>query len=132
AVRDGDGWVITGTKRYITNAPIADVFMVFARTDPATKPSRGISAFLVPRDTPGLSVGPRDHKMGQFGAWTADVYLDGVRVGDDALIGGEDGRGEGYLIAMRSLSHGRVHIAALCVGMAQRLVDESVAYARTR
>jgi len=132
AVRDGDGWVITGTKRYITNAPIADVFMVFARTDPATKPSRGISAFLVPRDTPGLSVGPRDHKMGQFGAWTADVYLDGVRVGDDALIGGEGGRGEGYLIAMRSLSHGRVHIAALCVGMAQRLVDESVAYARTR
>lgn len=132
AVRDGDGWVITGAKRYITNAPVADVFMVFARTDQADKPSRGISTFLVPRDTPGLSVGPRDHKMGQFGAWTADVYLDEVRVGDDALIGGEAGRGQGYLTAMRSLSHGRVHIAALCVGMAQRLVDESVAYARTR
>ncbi len=129
---DGDGWVINGTKRFITNAPTADVFMVFARSDPAEKGARGITAFLVPRDTPGLSVGPRDHKMGQFGAWTADVVLDSVRVGPENVIGGEAGVGRGYSIAMRCLSHGRIHIAALCVGMAERLVDESVAYTRTR
>jgi acyl-CoA dehydrogenase len=132
AAPDGDGWVINGSKRYITNAPVADVFMVFARTDESDRPAKGISTFLVPRDVPGLSVGPRDHKMGQFGAWTADVYFDDVRVPDEALIGGEPGRGEGYATAMRSLTHGRVTIAAFCVGMAQRLVDESVEYARTR
>jgi acyl-CoA dehydrogenase len=127
---DGDGWIISGAKRYITNAPLADVFMVFARTQDTGRPSADISVFLVERGTPGLSVGPRDHKMGQFGAWTADVYLDDVRVPSEAVVGGEIGRG--YGTAMRSLSHGRVHIAALCVGMAQRLVDESVDYARTR
>ncbi len=132
AVREGNGWVINGTKRYITNAPVADVFMVFARTDPSKKGSKGITTFLVPRSTPGLSVGQRDHKMGQFGAWTADVILEDVRVGDDAVIGGEAGLGTGYSTAMRCLAHGRVHIAALCVGMAQRLVDESVSYAQTR
>jgi len=84
----GDGWVLNGAKRYITNAPIADVFMVFARTDPEARATRGITTFLVPRDTPGLTVGPRDHKMGQFGAWTADVYLDDVRVPAEAVIGG--------------------------------------------
>lgn len=131
ARRDGaDGWVINGAKRYITNAPLADVFMVFARTQDTGRPADDIKVFLVGRDTPGLSVGPRDHKMGQFGAWTADVYLDDVRVAGSAIIGGESG--SGYLTAMRSLSHGRVHIAALCVGMADRLIDESVAYARSR
>ncbi|MGH9109385.1 MAG: acyl-CoA dehydrogenase family protein [Acidimicrobiales bacterium] len=130
--RDGDGWILDGTKRYITNAPVADVFMVFARTDPDAPGSRGISTFLVPRAAPGLSVGPRDHKMGQLGAWTADVYLDGIRVGHDALVGGDDGVGSGWSTAMRCLAHGRIHIAALCVGMAQRLVDESVTYARAR
>jgi acyl-CoA dehydrogenase len=132
AVRDGDTWVINGSKRYITNAPVADVFMVFARTDDADRPSKGISTFLVARGTAGLSVGPRDRKMGQSGAWTADVFLDDVRVADSAVVGGPAGRGEGYLTAMRSLRHGRVHIAAACVGLAQRLVDESVAYARSR
>jgi acyl-CoA dehydrogenase len=127
---DGDGWVINGAKRYITNAPLADVFLAFARTQDTGRPAADISVFLVERGTPGLSVGPRDHKMGQFGAWTADVYFDDVRVPQAAVIGGEPGRG--YVTAMRSLSHGRVHIAALCVGMAERLVDESVAYARTR
>ena len=78
----------------------------------------------MPRGTPGLTVGPRDKKMGQFGAWTADVYLDGVRVPGSALIG--DTPGTGYATAMRCLAHGRLHIGALCVGLAQRLVDESV------
>ncbi len=130
ARRDGDGWVIDGLKRYITNAPRADVFMVFARTDPDTPAARGISTFLVPRGAPGLSVGPKDRKMGQAGSLTADVVLDGVRVGADALIGAEPG--SGYLTALRCLAHGRVHIAALCVGLAQRLVDETVRWARER
>jgi acyl-CoA dehydrogenase len=129
-VRDGDSWVLNGAKRYITNAPIADMFMVFART--GGPGGRGISAFLVPRGTPGLTVGPKDPKMGQFGAWTSDVYLDDVRVPDAALIGGEAGVDNGYLTALRCLAHGRAHIAALCVGLAERLVDESVAFARER
>ena len=131
-IPDGDGWILNGAKRYITNAPLADVFMVFARTDPAAKATRGISTFLVPRGTAGLSVGPRDHKMGQFGAWTADVNLDDVRVPASALVGGAAGTNTGWATAMRCLAHGRIHIAALCVGMAERLVDESVDYARNR
>jgi acyl-CoA dehydrogenase len=123
ARRADGGWVIDGAKRYITNAPIADLFMVFART------SAGISVFLVESGTPGLTVGPKDPKMGQRGAWTADVYLDDVIVPDSAMIG-EDGTG--YRIAMRCLAHGRLHIAAVCVGLAQRLIDESVAFARDR
>nr|WP_211176627.1 acyl-CoA dehydrogenase family protein [Pseudonocardia acidicola] len=132
ARRDGSDWVINGAKRYITNAPVADVIMVFARTNPDAPGNRGISTFLVPTDTPGLSVGPKDHKMGQFGAWTADVYLDDVRVPTDAVIGGEAGIDNGFLTAAKCLAHGRVHIAALCVGMANRLVSESVSFAQTR
>lgn len=132
ARRDGDEWVINGAKRFITNAPLADVFMVFARTDPGAGGGHGITAFMVERDAPGLSVGPKDHKMGQAGAWTADVLLADVRVPASAVIGGEDGVGRGYATAMRCLAHGRIHIAALCVGLAQRLVDESVSYAATR
>ena len=132
AVRSGDEWVLNGAKRYITNAPVADVFMVFARTDADAPATRGITAFLVARDAPGLSVGARDHKMGQFGAWTADVHLDDVRVPSSAVIGGDGGVGLGYATALRCLAHGRVHIAALCVGMAERLVDESVSYAGER
>ncbi len=130
AVRDGGEWVINGSKRYITNAPLADVFMIFARTTPGVPPGQGISVFCVPRKTPGLAVGPRDKKMGQAGAWTADVRLDGVRVPGDALIG--EAPGTGYATAMRCLAHGRLHIAAVCVGLAQRLVDESVAWATAR
>jgi acyl-CoA dehydrogenase len=129
---DGDGWVLDGLKRYITNAPIADVFMVFARTDPDAPRSRGISTFLVPAGTPGLTVAPKDEKMGQFGAWTADVSFSGVRVPGSALVGGPAGLNHGFHTAMGCLAHGRVHISALCVGMAQRLVDESVAYASAR
>ncbi|MGA4545737.1 acyl-CoA dehydrogenase family protein [Uniformispora flossi] len=130
---DGGGWVIDGTKRFITNAPIADVFMVFARdADHPGRGADGISAFLVEAGTPGVTVGPRDHKMGQAGAWTAEVVFDGVRVADSALIGGDAGLGQGYRTAMRCLAHGRLHIAALCVGMAQRLLEETVAYAKSR
>ena len=93
ARRDGVEWVIDGAKRYITNAPIADLFMVFARTSKAEKPSQGISVFMVPRDAAGLSVAPKDRKMGQAGAWTADVYLDGVRVPESALVGASEGTG---------------------------------------
>ncbi len=128
----GADWVLNGTKRYITNAPTADVFMVFARTDPDAPASRGISTFLVPRGTPGLTVGPKDHKMGQFGTHTADVYLDDVRVPGSALVGGAAGLGRGLRTAMGCLAHGRVHIAAMCVGMAERLVDESVRWATER
>ena len=129
AIRDGDDWVINGSKRYITNAPIADVFMVFARTDPQAPATKGISCFLVPAKTGGVSVGAKDKKMGQAGAWTADVHLDDVRVPGTALIGGP---GLGYATAMACLAHGRLHIAALCVGLSQRLVDETVGFAADR
>jgi len=126
ARRDGGDWVIDGQKRFITNAPIADLFVVFARTaDPAPR-APGISVFLVPADAPGVSVGPKDAKMGQEGAWTADVSFDGVRVPVDAMVGDEV---SGYRAAMTSLARGRIHIAALAVGSAQRALDESVAYA---
>jgi acyl-CoA dehydrogenase len=128
ARRDGEGWVINGGKRYITNAPLADLFVVFARSDPAQTGGRGISSFVVETTTPGVTVGPRDKKMGQAGAWTAEVFFDDVRVGADALVGEE---GRGYAKALTVLSRGRLHIAALCVGMAQRVLDESVAYAAT-
>ncbi|MGY1837215.1 acyl-CoA dehydrogenase family protein [Blastococcus sp. SYSU DS0510] len=126
ARRDGDEWVINGSKRYITNAPIADLFVVFARTDPEQRGGRGISSFVVETTTPGVTLGPRDKKMGQAGAWTSEVFFDDVRVPADALIGEE---GRGYAKALTVLSRGRLHIAALCVGMAQRVLDESVAYA---
>jgi acyl-CoA dehydrogenase len=131
-VAENGGWALSGTKRYITNAPAADLFMVFARTDPGQPGGRGISAFLVPRGAPGLTVGPKDRKMGQAGAWTADVYLDQVHVPPGALVGGEAALGRGFQIAMGCLAHGRVGIAAMCVGMAERLVDESVAWATQR
>ncbi|GAA4621270.1 acyl-CoA dehydrogenase family protein [Actinoallomurus vinaceus] len=127
AVRDEDHYVLDGAKRFITNAPEADVFMVFART--GGEGPRGISTFIVEAGTPGLAVGPSDEKMGQRGAHTAEVYFDGVRVPATAMVGEE---GTGYRTAMTSLAHGRVHIAAVCVGVAQRLLDETVAYAKER
>ncbi|GAA1248451.1 acyl-CoA dehydrogenase family protein [Prauserella halophila] len=127
AVRDGDEWVIDGQKCFITNAPIADLFVVFARTRPADESGPGIAVFLVPADTPGLDVGVKDRKMGQEGAWTADVAFSGVRVPTSALVGGDEDAG--YRAAMASLARGRVHIAALAVGTARRALDESVAYA---
>jgi acyl-CoA dehydrogenase len=124
------GWIIDGLKRYITNAPAADVFMVFARTDPQAPPGKGIGVFIVPAGLDGVSVAARDHKMGQAGAWTADVAFSGVRVPGDALVG--EAAQAGYATAMRSLAHGRLVIAAMCVGVAARLIDESVSYAKER
>jgi acyl-CoA dehydrogenase len=129
AVRDGDSWVINGRKQYITNAPVANLFIVFARTRPADENGAGIAVFLVPADTAGVEIGVKDAKMGQEGAWTSDVNFTDVRVGDDTLIGGSEDIG--YRAAMTSLARGRIHIAALAVGSAQRALDESVAYAAT-
>ena len=129
AVRDGDDWVISGSKRFITNAPVAGLFLVFARTREAAPGDPGIAVFLVPAPLPGLEVGPHDRKMGQEGSWTADVTLTGVRVPADALIGGSEQTG--YQAAMMSLARGRVQIAAVAVGAARRALDESVTYAAT-
>lgn len=129
AVPQDDNWVITGQKRFITNAPTADLFVVFARTRPADADGAGIAVFLVPADTAGVQVGVKDAKMGQEGAWTADVSFDDVRVPAEALVGGSEDIG--YRAAMISLARGRVHIAALAVGAAQRALDESVTYAAT-
>ncbi|WP_099245936.1 acyl-CoA dehydrogenase family protein [Mycobacterium sp. shizuoka-1] len=129
AVRDGRSWVINGRKQYITNAPVANLFIVFARTRPADENGAGIAVFLVPAETAGVEIGAKDAKMGQEGAWTSDVNFTDVRVGDDTLIGGSEDIG--YRAAMTSLARGRIHIAALAVGAAQRALDESVAYAAT-
>ncbi|MER7542909.1 acyl-CoA dehydrogenase family protein [Spirillospora sp. NPDC127506] len=129
AAADGDGWVIDGAKQFITNAPDADLFVVFARLRPAPEKGSGIAVLLVPAGVPGVEVGAKDAKMGQEGSSTAEVFFRGVRVGPEALVGG-DGE-DGYRAAMTSLARGRVHIAALAVGCAQRALDESVAYAAT-
>lgn len=128
ARREGDHYILNGTKRYITNAPVANVFTLMARTgEPGPA---GVTAFLVPADSPGLSLGPVDRKMGQRGTRTCDVILDNCRVSADAVIGGVEGRG--FKTAMKVLNRGRLHIAAVCVGQAQRLCDEAVAFATTR
>jgi len=129
ATADGDDWVIDGAKQFITNAPGADLFVVFARLRPAPAEGSGIAVFLVPADSPGIDVGLKDAKMGQEGSSTADVTFHGLRVGPEALVGGEPEGG--YRAAMTSLARGRIHIAALAVGCAQRALDESVSYAAT-
>jgi len=129
ATRDGDGWVISGNKRFITNAPEADLFVTFARLRPAPETGAGIGVFLVPADAAGIEVGAKDAKMGQEGSRTAEVTFTDVRVSGDALVGGDESTG--YRAAMTSLARGRIHIAALSVGAAQRALDESVAYAAT-
>lgn len=130
AVRDGDHYVINGTKRFITNAPHAGIFTVMARTDPAIRGSGGISAFIVERDTPGLSLGKRDHKMGQQGAHTSDVIFDNVRIPAGQLIGGVEG--VGFKTAMKVLDKGRLHIAAVSVGAAERMLNDALHYAIDR
>ncbi|WP_309090434.1 acyl-CoA dehydrogenase family protein [Phenylobacterium sp.] len=129
AIRDGDHYVLNGAKRYITNANKAHLFTVMARTDPSKAGAGGVSAFLVPRDAPGLSVGKPEKKMGQQGAHVCDVVFDNVRVPAENLIGAE---GEGFKVAMQVLDKGRLHISALCVGVAERLIADSVAYAAER
>ncbi|KEI45723.1 acyl-CoA dehydrogenase family protein [Saccharopolyspora rectivirgula] len=129
AVRDGSDYLISGAKRFITNAPEAGLFVVFARTDENAEPHKGISVFLVEAGSAGLHVGPPDEKMGQAGALTAEVHFDSVRVPADALVGGEEGTG--FSAAMSSLSRGRLHIAAICVGLAERILDEAIGFATT-
>jgi acyl-CoA dehydrogenase len=130
ATRDGDHYVINGAKRYITNAPEAGLFTVMARTDPASRDAGGVSAFLVERDTPGLSVGHPDRKMGQRGSHTADVVFQDVRVPAENLIGGKEG--QGFKTAMKVLDKARLTIAAVCVGAAERILEEALAYAMER
>ncbi|BCB73501.1 acyl-CoA dehydrogenase [Marinobacter adhaerens] len=130
AKRDGDEYVINGSKRYITNAPRAGVFTVMARTGSREEGSRGVSAFLVDADLPGISLGQRDKKMGQKGSHTCDVIFEDVRVPVSAMIGGKEG--QGFKTAMKVLDRGRLHISALSVGTAKRLIDESLAYSTQR
>lgn len=129
ARRDGDHYILDGAKRYITNAGKASLFTVMARTDPDKKGGAGVSAFLVPRDLPGLSVGKSEKKMGQQGAHIHDVIFEGVRVPVENRLGEE---GEGFKVAMQVLDRGRLHIAAVCVGVAERLLADTVAYAAER
>ena len=130
AVRDGDVYVLNGTKRFITNAPEAGIFSVMARTNPAEKGAAGVSAFVVERGTPGLTVGKTDRKMGQKGAHTADVIFDDCRVPAENLIGGREG--VGFKTAMKVLDKGRLHIAAIATGASERMLDDALRYAIDR
>ena len=130
ARRNGSHYVLNGAKRYITNAPQAGIFTVMARTDPESRNASGVSAFIVERGTPGLSVGKPDRKMGQRGAQTADVVFENVRVPVENLIGGTEGIG--FKTAMKVLDKARLHIAAVCVGAASRILDEALSYATER
>ncbi|WP_372072246.1 acyl-CoA dehydrogenase family protein [Tistrella mobilis] len=130
ARRDGDGYVLNGTKRYITNAPEAGIYTVMARTDPEKRGASGISAFIVERGTPGLTVAKPDRKMGQRGAHTADVIFEDCRVPASAVIGGVEG--VGFKTAMKVLDRGRLHIASVCVGVAERLIHDALSYAMDR
>ncbi|MHB8529605.1 MAG: acyl-CoA dehydrogenase family protein [Caulobacteraceae bacterium] len=129
AERDGGVYVLNGAKRFITNANKAALFTVMARTDPAIKGGGGVSAFLVPRDLPGLTVGKPERKMGQQGAHICDVIFEDVRVPAENRLGEE---GQGFKIAMQVLDRGRLHISAVCVGVAERLIADTVAYASER
>lgn len=129
AVRDGGHYIINGTKRYITNAKVAHTFNVMARTDPDNKGARGISSFIVERDTPGITLGSVDKKMGQAGSMTCDVIFEDCRVPAENLIGEE---GEGFVTAMKVLDRGRLHISGVSVGVAERLIHDSLEYALQR
>lgn len=129
AIRDGDHYVLNGTKRYITNANKADLFTVMARTDVDTPGPKGVSAFVVERDTPGVSVGVPEKKMGQQGAHICDVIFEDARVPAENIIGKE---GEGFKVAMSVLDKGRLHISAVATGVSKRLIREMVNYALER
>ena len=126
--RAGDDYILNGTKRFITNAPRAGAFTLMARTDGPG--AGGISAFIVPAGLPGLTLGKPDKKMGQRGTKTCDVILENVRVPAANVIGGAPG--QGFKTAMKVLDRGRLHISAVACGMAQRILDESVRYAKER
>lgn len=128
---DGNGWVLNGSKRYITNAPHADVALIMARTEKDALPKNAhVSAFLVPMDTPGVSTGSPDKKMGQSGSHISDVMLDDVHVPGDALLGGETGKG--FRFAMMSLDNGRISVGATSTGYARRALDSALKYATER
>ena len=128
AMLHADGYALNGSKMFITNAPYAEVYIVFAKTDPE-RGTRGMSAFIVEKDTPGFSVGEAEHKLGIRGSSTPPVYFSDCRVPKDALLGGE---GDGFKIAMATLDGGRIGIAAQALGIAQAALDASVAYAKER
>jgi len=128
ARRDGDSYVIDGAKTFITNAPIADVFVIFTTVDPS-KGNKGITAFVVERGTKGLEIGPNDEKMGLHGSTTAQLYFNGLRVPASQRVGEE---GEGFRIALGTLDAGRLGLAAHSVGIAQRLLEASAQYAKSR
>ena len=132
AIRDGDHYVVNGTKRYITNAPHSKIFTLMARTNPADKGAGGVSAFIVDAKTPGITLGKIDQKMGQKGAHTCDVIFDNVRVPAANIIGGPSQEGKGFKTAMKVLEKGRIHVAAVCVGVAQRILDDALRYAVER
>jgi acyl-CoA dehydrogenase len=130
ARRSDDAYVLNGTKRFITNAPEAGLFTVMARTDTEKRGASGISAFLIQAGAPGLKIGPIDKKMGQKGAHTADLILEDCRVPASQLLGGREG--QGFKTAMKVLDRGRLHIASVCVGVAERLIRDSLRYAMER
>ncbi len=130
AVRDGDYYVVNGTKRFITNAPHASMFTLMARTNPEDKGAGGVSAFIVEADTPGITIGKYDKKMGHRGAHTADVIFENCRVPAKNIIGGVEGKG--FKTAMKVLEKGRIHIAAIAVGVAERMLDDALKYAIER
>ncbi len=131
AVRSGNGYVLNGTKRYITNSPFAKVALIMARTNKEALPKNAhVSAFLVPMDAPGVSVGKSDKKMGQAGSHIADIIMEDVHVSGDALLGGEEGKG--FQTAMQSLDNGRLSVAAASTGYARRILDSALRYANER
>ncbi len=130
AVKDGNTYAISGQKCYITNAPEADVFVVMARTDPETTTAKGISAFIVPSNTPGIEVAPWDRKLGNHGSHTAQIFFDDCRVPVDNLLGGIEG--SGFKNAMAGINVARMHVAATCVGQANRLIEMGQNYATGR
>ncbi|MCH8503457.1 MAG: acyl-CoA dehydrogenase family protein [Ectothiorhodospiraceae bacterium] len=130
ATRDGAEYVLNGTKRFITNAPIAELFTVLARTDPNDSSSRGISGFLVERGTPGLTVGKPYRMMGQAGSPVSEVYFEDGRGPAENLIGGQEGIG--FRTAMKVLNKQRIHLSALCTGPAIRMLNEAVEFSRRR
>jgi len=132
AVQTEQGFILKGTKRIITNAPSAQLFTVFARTDSNLKGARGVSAFLVDADTPGIDLGPPVKKMGQQGAHVCDVIFTDCRVPESAILGGIEMLNKGFLTAMKTLDRGRLHISALSVGCADRLIRDSLNYAMER
>lgn len=130
ARRDGGDYILNGQKCYITNAPEADLFVVMARTGAAETGSSGISAFLVEAGAPGLSIGPIDAKMGQHASHTSDVFFDDCRIPASALLGEEEG--QGFKNAMAGINTARMHVAATCVGQAERLIAEALDHALQR